>query len=928
MRIAFFDSESDELTGQRKGHLFEAFTKRLVGIAGYRDVELRVKRSSLEYDIEALSKLHGRHLFGEAKAHEASMPGKEASAFVGKLLPLAAEHGGIDGLFISASPFTPEASDYLASLNSGVLSTAKIDLRTLVGDEIPQFLAQNGICIAEAILRDAAKSVVGLEPCDAWLVVAARGDVFVVSFSQTVLANPTHFASFSLDGSPLTLDPESVGRLSAQIPDLAELDYFSIDSSEPLNEPSTISQRVELPEVVAGSGWFDYKFPSPPECFIGRADSLEGIVRFVGDVKTNATSVRAMQILSRSGVGKSSLLLKIAASDAANFAVTVDGRNLRSPSDLRLVAAQLVTVVNADAAISAEVPKSQEDTAESLRSIGDQLKKINKMAILQIDQFEALLTRPAVFQATLDIILACTSWSLPILWVMARKNDLAATYDEGAAIDLSQLNELSHPSSLDDFSPHDERAMIARLGEEIKAPVSKDLTEAVLTFSAGFPWLLKRVCAHVISMHQQGVTQVELSRGGLRAEDLFNEDLAGLEEVDKALLRTLAAHMPNTASELSRRLEGEVAIPRLTQKLNDFLGRKLLRLSGDVYDTYNDVFKAYLLTRRIPFQTRFVLRVTPGPALKLLTQIFDDGPTDVATFASRIGGNRTATHNKLRDLRLLGLLDPQSGRVAVSPEAATAIENDTLGDFLRGTLRSNALVAKVLDLVANSGSANLSDVGVLLKHELSHIKASESTWNHYSMIMANWVRYAGMADLEGDRIIHRDSPSDELLMRRDFQLGNFSAGTFIPSVRPYRVRELVEMCLGAPMARDEARRSFPKNQAPGVIRDAATLGLVAEYDNRIEITAQGRALATRSSKIEDKDIAITALSKVNVAALLDEIKKGPIGFAGQRAVLDRFGNANWTDRTWKWRLGILSAWVVASGQAKSGKKGLREPSDG
>src|SRR5690349_15610895 len=129
MQIAFFDADSNDLTNYKKGKLFENFTARLVELCGYKSIRIRAKRASLEYDIEAESALYeGRKLFGEAKAHEASMSGKEASAFVGKLLPLSVEIGGIDGLFISTSPFTPEADDYLGSLRKAGTTVAGIAL--------------------------------------------------------------------------------------------------------------------------------------------------------------------------------------------------------------------------------------------------------------------------------------------------------------------------------------------------------------------------------------------------------------------------------------------------------------------------------------------------------------------------------------------------------------------------------------------------------------------------------------------------------------------------------------------------------------------------------------------------------------------------------------------------------------------------------
>ncbi|MGW0627073.1 restriction endonuclease [Streptomyces sp. NPDC002758] len=398
MRIAFFDAASDELTSQKKGLLFEKFTARLVELSGYRDIAIRAKRASLEYDIEANSALHDRKLYGEAKAHEASMSGKEASAFVGKLLPLAVGAGGVDGLFISTSPFTPEAEDYLRSLTSAGTSIAGISLRTLAGDQIAKFLNEGNVCISETHLREKAAATTGLAPCDAWITVADRGDFFIVTLGQNIMSTAANFAAFSLTGDWLTLNEEDTRRLSKQISDLEELQFVS-----PQAPDAKISGEAQtLPTVVAGSGWFDYKFPSPPECFIGRDVALVEIDKFLGEVRHAATTLRAAQVLSRSGVGKSSLLLKVAASDRAVCAVTVDGRNLRVPSDLRLIAAELVELVNQLGDSSIALPASQDAIRQSFTSAGSYLRGSDQLALIQIDQFEALLARPNVARLVQD----------------------------------------------------------------------------------------------------------------------------------------------------------------------------------------------------------------------------------------------------------------------------------------------------------------------------------------------------------------------------------------------------------------------------------------------------------------------------------------------------------------------------------------------
>ncbi|MGC9538362.1 hypothetical protein [Streptomyces sp. UG1] len=73
----------------------------------------------------------------------------------------------------------------------------------------------------------------------------------------------------------------------------------------------------------------------------------------------------------------------------------------------------------------------------------------------------------------------------------------------------------------------------------------------------------------------------------------------------------------------------------------------------------------------------------------------------------------------------------------------------------------------------------------------------------------------------------------------------------------------------------------------------------------------------------EQRIASLCLGKPNVAAILSAAADGPVNFEKEREVLARFGNANWTDGTWKWRLGILNSWLAASGQAKASRVGVR-----
>ena len=916
MLVAFFDSTVDEMTPQRKGELLERLTRRLVQKAGFRDIELRAKHSSLEYDVEARHSLTGAVLSGEAKAHAAKATGQQIAGFVGKLLPLAQKHGSVQGLFISTSALTPEASDYVDTVKGG-FGGAAISLQTLVGHEIPAFFGDNDHYVDEKTLQERVMAEHGLQTIDTWFIASERDDIFVCSCGRSSVEAPTHYATFSSDGSTLGLSDISHVRLRTQLADLLDLAPLAANDRPALDE---VHDR-RLPPVMSGTDWFDYKFPAPPEYFVGRVGVLSGLTSLIDQIGQGETALRAIQILSRSGVGKSSLLLKLGEATGSGRVITVDARNIRTPADTRLVVSEAARGFEVTAT-AVEPPASQDDVVRVLEEIGAALDAQGQVALIQVDQFESALVQPGVFASILDLVDACTQLGLPIVWVFARKSDLAVTFDEGAAVNLARLNELSRSFALEDFATDESSVLLDRLAEALGERVVPALREAISTFSAGFPWLHKRLCAHVLSVNEQGVPQRDLVQAGLRAEDLFEEDLGGLAEADKALLRRIASRVPATAAELSRSFEGEVGAARLTEKLNDFAGARLLRRSGDVYDTYNDVFKAYLVTERVPFKARYVFRVTPNATMKLLEESAKVGPASLAVFHRQVGGNQIAVLNKLRELRLLGLIDPAPGRVSLTPETQAAMEDGRLGDLLRRRLRGNALVVKVLDLVSAHEEIALAAIEAELRRELPHVTAADATWTQYAKVLSAWLHFAGLAQTEGDLLRARELPAEDELRHRSFAKATFRSDAFMPSARPQEVVELVEMLRASDEIHIHAVRAKAGDRYRGLVRDAVFLDLAEVDGDLIHPGRQAKVLFEEGGEITPLRVARLALAAPNVRAILEAATQEVLPFARQREVLAPFGSAGWTEGTWRWRLGILRSWLTASHQATSSWPGL------
>lgn len=169
----------------------------------------------------------------------------------------------------------------------------------------------------------------------------------------------------------------------------------------------------------------------------------------------------------------------------------------------------------------------------------------------------------------------------------------------------------------------------------------------------------------------------------------------------------------------------------------------------------------------------------------------------------------------------------------------------------------------------------------------------------------------------------REFPADDALRGRVFTRGAFAPNTFIPSVRPDKLVELLTLFGNKDhIERSDVANAFGRTRAPGAIQDAVNLDLIDGGAERIRLGSQGRILRDSGRQITARDIAQFALAKPNVRALLDGATVGTLSETQQREVIASFGSAKWADGTWKWRLGILRSWVVATGLAKSTRSGL------
>ena len=898
----FIDLKSTGLTlSQDQGKLFERLVRDIVSGCGYKDIELRAKMASMEYDISARGKLDNVPLVGEAKAHTKKIDGTTISSFIGKMVPIWGKADRTLGLFVSTSDLTPDAKDYLRSVEE-----QEWNFKVIIGQQILDILAKELTYLTITQVKNRSTIDFNTRAGDTLFLVSDRGDYFVQLLIRKDETRPRAFCVYHSDGTSIN-DLDFARMLKSRIPELEELLFWPPE----IKGRSFLDLDQSRIAPLQGTGWFDYKLPAPPDCFIGRNDKMKVFTAFLGNLQKKRSKVSVFQVLSRSGVGKSSFLLKIRDELDKHEVLTVivDARNFRSNLDFLDLIQEFVKCQNKRHNTNMNIPDNLESGFLALQEIDTQLQKSNSLGIFFIDQFESLFSKPDLYANFIDLLMSITHLCSNILFCVARKNDQPTTYDERAKIDLEYLREISETITLEDFSRDEALSLINHVQDEIEQPLVDRLKEMALEFSQGFPWLQKRICAHIIGMIRKGSSQDELVQAGLKPEELFGEELADLDETDKDFIRRVSYYLPATISELHEVFgDGEA----LSKRLNTLQTHRLIRLTGRTYDTYNDVLKEYLKTGSIPFGIKYVFRTSPIATLNLLDRIISHNWKTLTEIREKERKSIGGILNRLRELRLLGLIDYSRGKITPTTVTIQAYQNEKIGQLLQNRVRQNGLVKDTLDRIAVSERITFSDLIKLMNASMPLLDVSTDTWDTYAKYLSVWLDKTGLASLSGEELVpsrERKGITREELTRAGGRSRTIPAAFFLPAAyinELFIVMELIRASAGGPTIRDVITTAH-KEDALG---DCFAAGLVAlGSDGDLLLTSKGKRFLANTD--EARAIVKEFLtSKPNVARYLEIVGHNPSGHLQvfKRTLAD--ANPTWTDGTWEWRSKVFVNWLV------------------
>jgi hypothetical protein len=875
--------KSSQAAAQARGKLFEELMADVLRQYGYRvDRIPNVNYAGMEIDIEGTAIATGIPLYAECKCYETEIDSPKLVQFFGKYMAMWRKDQRCQGLFVALPGINSHAKGFY---NEHCAGAKDLTLRLLEEPDVLEAIYGTKKVCRPAVVEGKVESDTGAAG-DRLLLYTENGFFWVQYVIPSGGGIPTGIMLFDAAGSQVS-DKGSSEYLIQLHPELQDFELLTATESAPFPHVATAEDGEEIVQVRGSSEYFEYQFPASPEHFVGRDAILEDIDSFAAAVLNRQISSRGIIFLANSGWGKSSVVLAAVERlrRSGHLAIAIDSRSA-STSQFILRAVDYAIRKFAESSQSLEIAELEgkitgfDGAVNALLAAGRAMESQARLVFIFFDQFENLFFLSDALRKIRDMLLKVCDSQTNVVFGFSWKTDLFGLTTEFPYKLREEIETCSRKIILETFSESEAAALLERLG-----PLRKDLQFFLVEFSQGYPWLLKRLCAHVKIQRENGVLQQDIADGLLNVEQLFQEDLRGLTTEEEDTLKRIARIAPITISEL-----GEEYRPDIVQTL---VNRRLLVRVANKYDIYWDIFRDYLNTSRLPTQENYILHMQVGSVLRAARMLYEaNGAVSRAQFRQQASLSEKYFYNLARDLKLLGIAATEGSEISLNLDLRSKFVDPEAGarPHIRERLLRNRVVQRIMKGLEAENNLTTDQLAGLLKSSCPYISATDKTWRHYARVFATWMDFADLAILHGKKgVLTKYIPGLEVRERQNIRWKRPVRGLSFPNIQYRPIERVAELLVQASKSgrpdwsqfkRTTLEKALSALQQLGFI-DASSksirlqtriINFVSNPDKRAPIFGQA-ALQLKSFKIFIETLEKWTSESSDLASLIPEVKK-------------------------------------------------------
>ncbi|EIV6852338.1 restriction endonuclease [Klebsiella aerogenes] len=742
-------TESGDTTKQ-KGDLFEGLVKDLLSAQGY-EVETELRVTGAELDLLCKHKINAKEIYVECKAQKE----KISAPILNKLIGIVNLHDYAEGWIISTSEFGKDALG-IVDLISKKPKEKSSQFSFYTPERVVNSLISAGV-IKHPPKFEAENFIGNSDNLGSWtLLISKYGRFWAVYTLKGGIPDGVlifHASSQKMVNDSITL--ENISKLDSII---CDYDVLAGLKEVEENDKTTTHQNkthgfVNVVEVQIGDSWDDYR-PARPKDFVGRDDMQKEIINFLSNVRDAKTSTRIFAITGNSGLGKSSLIAKIR--DRAKnkhyskkyFIYAVDIRGAKSPAYITSAfLTALKEAQNNGFGKKIELQLNDPNNYFSSESIAEYLESVkaeNKIICLICDQFEELYSKPelfSVFTAANNLMLDVAAFKGNFTLGFAWKTDSTTQQDHPAYHMWHNLSDMRREFRLGLFDSGEISKSITTFEKEFNHKISPAIRNQISYGCQGFPWLLKKLCINLKeNIKRTGAS--EIAALDLDVEKLFTNDLDLLTQSERTCLDLIANRAPADWSEI-------IELSSATD-VSNLVNKRMVVKSGDRLNIYWDIFKDYLVTKKLPVIPYNYIPTTEFSTLIKVASFLDANSFKNSEDISKEANFKEKTIMNIgADLVMFNIAERNSSSFKLNKEFKDKNETDFL---LKIRERFGKHSFKVALYKKHLGKLiDLPTLTIVLKESLPKALHSEKTWDVYVRRLAKYLHITGYVLQNGDK---------------------------------------------------------------------------------------------------------------------------------------------------------------------------------
>ena len=644
---------SNTKINKQKGDLLENLTQIIFEKKGYKVVK-EFRRTGVEIDIQAKDCKTNERIYVECKAHKENLSAEVISKIIGNRVI----HKYDLAILVTTGPLGKDAKGLVDKFDEESNGQKK-DFCVYDSEDIIDLLISNNVIKNNLSLKglDELNNIVGYtllitDISYYWLVKLHPNNINIANVAVLYDAKT---------GEPIN-NKDLLNKVYETENSFKDYDWQT-QNSVLLDNSKLTTEYDNIIPIAMGEDWFDTR-PARPSDFVGHEKEIKKVLKLYNDILHSKTKTRVFALLSPSGMGKSSLVLKIKQESELKFNdkifnFNVDVRSATSEKYVETVVLKALKSMNDSKFIDINFEEIKFSNLNELFQNGEvikaleQVKKGNKLIVLFFDQFEEIISKKEfakIFENAKNLSLIIESLQSNMVIGFAWKTDFNIASDHPAYAIWNQLKDHRLEFYITKFSNQDSKDCLSNY---IKFSKFKNLGELISKYiideSNGFPWLLKKFCIHLENNYDSIDNQIGILTEGLKIEKIFEQDMMGLSDQEIKCIYAIAKQSPADYYEILENYEDKVVKNLIDIRLAVKKGGKII--------LYWDIFKDFINTGKVPEFEMDLIPITPYTSfIKAIEVISNCQNLTITEFADKLGVKETSAMNIVVDLAKFDLI--------------------------------------------------------------------------------------------------------------------------------------------------------------------------------------------------------------------------------------------------------------------------------